>query len=170
MVTAGDVDIRLSERGCSGVVGDEIDRRNAFLFAVFASSPPAAALLDGVAGGDFAASPRDFSVTLITCVASIAFSFADSSSLPSPLAAAFVVFEVAFVEPFAFDFDPRTVFVARESLFRVSEVSSLSLGTSKSLRRTVVVGEHVDIEDTALLTASVCECKAAMEKFSEDDL
>lgn len=150
--TSGDVETWFRERGCIGVMGAELDLRRRLLVAVFSrSSSPVAVFLSVAGVGVFAASPRDLSVALIIYVANNAFSFADNSGLSS----------AAFFVPDVFDFVARDGFVVFESLSTVEELL-VSLGRRRSLRRTVVEGEHVATEATAALTVSAWSWREAM--------
>lgn len=159
LVTSGEVETRLRERGCMGVMGAEFDLRMRLLaVGLTRSSSPAGSLGMGCKGA-LAASPRDFNVALMICVASIAFSFADSSDLTSP--AAFLASAALDVVPFRLVLVARVGLVAFESVIFVVEGSS-SFGIRRSLRRTVVAGVHVAMDATAILTCSAWSCREAM--------
>ena len=109
--------------------------------------------LQGVeGGGGFAASASDLSVALITWVARTVFSRAHNSSSRAAPAAFFV---------FAFGPEVAATFVVRAVGFALGAAYSYS-GSKSSLSVTTVAGVHVDVDETAALTASDFACNEAM--------
>jgi hypothetical protein len=157
----GVVACRLRERGCMGDIGAELDRRSAFLVAVFTSSSSCAGRLEGVAGvvGDgFAASPRTLRVALTTCVASAAFSRTDkplsaTAELEAEAEAGLTRFDGTLATVFARDREGFAVFGAARGMLS-SAVGDSSLGSSRALSMADVAGEQVATDATALRTAS----------------
>lgn len=92
----------------------------------------------------FAASPRDLTVALMTCVASAILSFELR-----------VGFDEASSQGWAFDrldaLREVVVVVAERALGRTAGASSAS---RSSLRATMVAGVHVEVDETAALIAS----------------
>lgn len=135
-----------------------MDLLNALLVADCRISP--AACLDGVdGGGGFAASVRDLRVTLMTCVARTVLS-RELNVSAGQLAAAFAPVPrfAALVLGFVVD---AVVFVARAVGFGFGTGVSVS-GRRSSLSATTVAGVHVEVDETAALTASIFACNEAM--------
>lgn len=154
-VATGEVACRLSERGCNGDMGTELERRSAFLAAVLARSSSSVCPFAGaaVAGAGFAASPRAFRVALTTWVARVAFSFVDSPLLAADAGVVGLArFDGARLTVFARDLLEFAVLVGGRLLSSVVDASSL--GSSKLLRSDDMAGVHVPTDETALRTAS----------------
>jgi hypothetical protein len=161
LVATGEVDCRLRERGCRGVMGAELDRRNVFLAAVLTRSSSCVSRAAG-AGEGFAASPRALRVALTTCVARAAFSRTDRP--PSvAVAAGLARFDGALASVFVLDGARLADLVVARGLLS-SAVTASSLGSSKVLSRADVAGEHVATDETALRTASAWASSVSMKK------
>lgn len=108
LVATGEVDTRLRERGCKGVIGTELVRRRC-LAAVLPGSPSGVGRLLGVGGGfddcGFAASPNARRVAFTTWVASAALSLVERPSCSGALEVLDGFFESALVVVFALDRD-----------------------------------------------------------------
>ena len=161
----GEVETRLRERGWRGVIGAELDRLRALRLLVLPGSPPSASRFDGDAGAaGLAASPSALSVALMTSVASVALSLAESS----PTSSLFAFLELPFGGG-----APATV-VDLDLLFltgRVSEdVDEVPIeiafleGVNKDLRATIVADEQVEMLEIELRIASAWDwvCVEAM--------
>jgi len=143
-------------------MGVEMDRRIPFRVAVFTSSSSSSTgFLLGVCAGVGAgleASPSARRVALTTCVANVAFSFADNPPLQSELK----FFDVAL------DFGREALEAVRE--FSVVEavavvvVEASSRGRSSVLIRAAVAGVHVETLETALRTVSACACMISIRE------
>jgi hypothetical protein len=155
-VTTGDVETRLRERGCKGVMGVELDRRRALRVAVLTNSP-SGCRFEGVCGTGFAASPNALRAALTICVASAPFSLAESS----PGSVGLGLFDSPFTVPFAVVLPDLAALVTRAS-DDGPPAEEPSFGRSSALSVTVVAGEQVETLDTALLTASTCACVEAI--------
>lgn len=156
-VVVGEVEVLLSERGCIGVMGMELDRLRGRLFWGFRRSSPEFCRRHGVegwaGGAGLDASVSDLRATLIMCAASAAFSFGDNSSFllvvvaprPVPVALPRVVVVVVF-------------------FFCAVDCASASVARS-SLRSTVVVDVHVAVDPAAALTASTLLCNEVIRLY-----
>lgn len=161
LVTPGDVDCRFNERGCRGVIGAELDRLSAFLVAVLTKSPYPSCRREGVGDcGGLEAFPNDLSAQLITCVAKFAFSFAESSSVLPPVG--LTLFGSAGTLLVALHLVDRAAFAGRDGPVEGPGDSSF-LDSRRSLRRTAVAAEHVEMDETALVAASAWDCSEVME-------
>lgn len=134
------VEVRFSARGCSGDSGVERDLLNE------ASGRLGVAVVSFLllACEAFAASVSDFSAALITCVANISLSFADSPASSARDAALECVREVGFA-------GARLVVLFVAILVADAVLDS---GIRSSRRVTVVADVHVAVDDTAAFTAS----------------
>jgi hypothetical protein len=161
LVATGEVDCLLSERGCRGVMGAELDRRSAFLAAVL-TRPSSGAGREAAVGAGFAASPSALRVALTTCVASAAFSLIDRP-FSAGAAAGLARRDGALATVFVLD---RVGFAALEAgRGLVSSTAGVSsLGSSKLLSNAEVAGVQVATDETALRTASAWASGVSMKK------
>jgi hypothetical protein len=167
----GEVDVRLRERGCMGVMGTELDRWSVLFVADLTRSSSSAGRWGGVAGSvgaevGFAASPSALSVALTTWVASAALSRTDK-----PLSAAGVAvlarfdgaLATVFAPVFALDLAWFAAFEPARALLSLAiDVSSFE--SSRVLSKAEVAAEHVATDETALRTASAWASGVSMKK------
>ncbi len=161
VVKIGEVETLFSDRRRKGVMGAEFDRLEMDLAATPDRSAAKADVLQGLGGGAFAASPRDFKVALIMCTASDTLSLSESSAQPSwpPFALAAPV----FAPPLALDCADRAGFaVGGLGGFVELEGASGSLQSSRILRDAAVAALQVDVEVTAIRMASTWTVWEAM--------
>jgi hypothetical protein len=141
-------------------MGIEFERLSAFRAEAFTISFEESFFRDA---GALIASLRDLSVALITSVANIDLSFADSCS-PSPCLLSSVNETLL---PFRFAGAPFTLFPFAAVVdliedFKTGASGATGFGNKRSLSNVAVVGVQVDVELTAARIESAVACKEAI--------
>lgn len=158
---SGELETRFRLRGCNGDMGIESERRRALRAEAFTRSLEESFFR---VAGALIASVRALSVALMTSVASIDLSFADSCS-PSPCLfswSAHSTFPLGFAGG-AFTLFPLAAAVGFDVDFAIDfeAVGSgiIDFGNKRSESMVAVVGVQVDVELTAARIESAVPCK-----------
>ena len=161
----GELATRVSDLGCKGEFGKEVDLRREpradFLRASFAE---AGRCVDGV----LIASPRALRVALMTSVARMYFSFGDNCCSLSASVSCTGVFAPrvpALEGVFALDLEAAGFELVLTVVFvEDTEGDVFGFRRSRSLRSVAIAGVHVVVDFTALLMESAFSCREAIVK------